>query len=80
MTQEEVDKINEYYNNNPIEVNLDLEYDLNDTVDIKKIHKPLAYYYRLFEKVPYIPDALRRDFLLALAYYEREEYCLRFTK
>ena len=34
MTQEEVDKINDYYNENPVEVNLDLVYDLNGTLDI----------------------------------------------
>lgn len=80
MTQEEVDKINDYYNENPIEVNLDLVYDLNGTVDIRKIHKPLAYYYELFDRIPYITDALRREFLLSLEFHEREEYSMRFRK
>lgn len=80
MTQEEVDRINAYYDENPVEVNLDLEYDLNGTVDIRKIYKPLKYYYKLFDIIPYIPDALRREFLLALEFHEREEYSLRFKK
>lgn len=80
MTQEEIDRINAYYDENPVEVNLDLEYDLNDTIDIRKIYKPLKYYYKLFDKIPYITDALRREFLLALEFHEREEYSLRFKK
>jgi hypothetical protein len=80
MTQDGVDKINDFWNENPVEINLDLEYNLNGTIDIRQIHKPLAYYYKLFDKLRYIPEVLRREFLLALEFHEREEYSLKFKK
>lgn len=80
MTQEEVDKINDYYNENPIEVNLDMVYDLNGTLDTRIKHKTLHYYDDLFRRIPNIPRKVRQEYLLALEYYEREEHSMRFLK
>jgi hypothetical protein len=80
MTPEEVDKINDFWNENPVEVDLDLKYDFNGTLDIRMVHKPIEYFYRLFDRLRFIPESLRKEFLLALEFHEREEYSLRFKK